>query len=144
MNLVDRHNNHSYYHCSTRKVKGTRFVYIINTIHYYKLLTMSYKSLIRSKVINTCPINYEAWLAINVSHFSLYKPKHIFRFDINLSTMQRITSLALLAVAAISSVSAKNVSTIYDCPSLTPRDTATTVSDLRIDDIKAVGFIGDR
>ncbi|KAI9482850.1 MAG: hypothetical protein EXX96DRAFT_630936 [Benjaminiella poitrasii] len=57
--------------------------------------------------------------------------------------MPKLVSLFMLALGALTAVNAKNVTFIYDCPTLTPRSTATKVSDLRIDDIKVVGFLGD-
>ncbi|CAM0140496.1 unnamed protein product [Umbelopsis sp. WA50703] len=51
-------------------------------------------------------------------------------------------SLTVLALAA--TVAALTVSSISDCPALTPRSSpATTVHDLRIDDIKMVAALGD-
>lgn len=56
--------------------------------------------------------------------------------------MQKLGLLSLLAFGTF--VSAKNVSSIFDCPALTSREPATNVTDLRVDDIKVVGFLGDR
>ncbi|KAL7314360.1 hypothetical protein PS15m_005943 [Mucor circinelloides] len=59
--------------------------------------------------------------------------------------MYRLTSLFMLALGALSSVNAsKNVTDIKYCPALTPRhDGPRSVHDLRMDDIKVVGALGD-
>lgn len=45
----------------------------------------------------------------------------------------------------ISSVISLNVTSIQNCPYLTPRSTPPVdVNDLRIDDIKIIGALGDR
>lgn len=41
-------------------------------------------------------------------------------------------------------VHALNVTNIKDCPSLTPRSGPANVRDLRVDDIKVIGALGDR
>ena len=50
----------------------------------------------------------------------------------------------MLAAGALVTVNARNVTSISDCPALTARTGATSVRDLRIDDIKVIGFLGDR
>lgn len=51
----------------------------------------------------------------------------------------------MLALGALTSVNAAtNVTDIKSCPTLTPRATPTSVHDLRIDDIRIVGALGDR
>lgn len=54
----------------------------------------------------------------------------------------KFISLCLLGTAL--SVNALNVTDISECPALSPRDAATNVRDLRPDDIKVVGALGDR
>lgn len=53
--------------------------------------------------------------------------------------MNLVILLCLLAVA-----NALNVTNIQDCPALTPRSGPVNAQDLRIDDIKAIGALGDR
>lgn len=54
-----------------------------------------------------------------------------------------LKSLIVLTIAA--STSALTASNIGSCPALTPRSSpATTVHDLRIDDIRMVAALGDR
>jgi hypothetical protein len=59
--------------------------------------------------------------------------------------MYKLTSLFVLTLGVIASVNAsKNVTDINECPSLTPRTIPSSVHDLRADDIKVVGALGDR
>ncbi|KAI8969081.1 hypothetical protein BDF20DRAFT_827354 [Mycotypha africana] len=52
--------------------------------------------------------------------------------------------LLLLALSAFTPTNAsKSVTNISDCPKLTPRNGTNSVHDLRIDDIKVVGALGD-
>lgn len=54
-------------------------------------------------------------------------------------------SIAATVAAAVQAVSALTASSIGDCPALSPRKTgATSVKDLRPDDIKVIGAMGDR
>ncbi|KAI8047025.1 uncharacterized protein B0P05DRAFT_567136 [Gilbertella persicaria] len=58
--------------------------------------------------------------------------------------MARLTCLFVLALVTLTSVNAaKNVTRIEDCPALTPRNGPRDVHDLRPDDIKVVGALGD-
>ncbi|CEP16713.1 hypothetical protein [Parasitella parasitica] len=59
--------------------------------------------------------------------------------------MLKSTSLFILALVALASVDAStNVTDIKDCPALKPRsDGPQNVHDLRMDDIKVVGALGD-
>ncbi len=60
--------------------------------------------------------------------------------------MLKIANLFLLATIGLLSVEAagKNVSDIRDCPPLTSRTPPKSVHDLRPDDIKVIGALGDR
>lgn len=50
-----------------------------------------------------------------------------------------------LAVTVVASTMALNVAKIADCPALSARNSsAKDITDLRIDDIKVVGALGDR
>jgi phospholipase B1 len=62
-----------------------------------------------------------------------------------LSQMCKFAVLFMLTLGALASVHAsKNVTDIKDCPVLTPRnDGPQSVHDLRMDDIKVVGALGD-
>jgi phospholipase B1 len=54
-------------------------------------------------------------------------------------------TILALSVTLISNVIALSMSSIAECPALTPRKTAATgVTDLRVDDIKMVAGLGDR
>lgn len=54
-------------------------------------------------------------------------------------------TIFVLFVTAAASTMALNVASIDDCPALPDRDaTAKDVTDLRIDDIKVIGGLGDR
>jgi hypothetical protein len=54
-----------------------------------------------------------------------------------------LVNLAILSYAIVAA--GTYVSSLSSCPALTPRDSkATTVHDLRIDDIKMVAALGDR
>ncbi|KAI7901119.1 SGNH hydrolase-type esterase domain-containing protein [Cokeromyces recurvatus] len=58
--------------------------------------------------------------------------------------MYKVTSLLVLALGAFTTtVMSLNVTNIKDCPALTPRTSPTSVHDLRPDDIKVVGALGD-
>ncbi|KAI9476469.1 MAG: hypothetical protein EXX96DRAFT_596522 [Benjaminiella poitrasii] len=57
--------------------------------------------------------------------------------------MFKIASLFVLALGAFTIVSGLNVTNIKDCPALSPRTAPTSVHDLRPDDIKVVGALGD-
>jgi hypothetical protein len=59
--------------------------------------------------------------------------------------MYKFISLFMLALTALASVDASmNVTDIKECPTLTPRAAPTSVHDVRADDIKVVGALGDR
>lgn len=56
-----------------------------------------------------------------------------------------IKSIVALSITVAASTMALNVANIADCPALSARNsTATGITDLRIDDIKVVGALGDR
>lgn len=56
-----------------------------------------------------------------------------------------IKSIFALSVTVVVSTMALNVANIADCPALSARNSAAKdVTDLRIDDIKVVGALGDR
>jgi hypothetical protein len=57
----------------------------------------------------------------------------------------KMRSFITLSILVTSALATLNVTDISQCPPLTSRDTpATNVRDLRIDDIKVVGALGDR
>lgn len=59
--------------------------------------------------------------------------------------MRTIFSSCLIALVTLTTITvAKNVTNIAECPSLTPRGQTTNVNNLRADDIKIVGALGDR
>ena len=59
--------------------------------------------------------------------------------------MTRIISVLALALSVLASIGeTKNVTQISDCPALTPRNGPRDASDLRPDDIKVLGALGDR
>lgn len=68
---------------------------------------------------------------------SLFSSLYLFK------GMSKLT-LLLLSVISIVSVASINVTNIDECPSLTPRASPDSVHDLRADDIKVVGALGDR
>lgn len=54
-------------------------------------------------------------------------------------------SIIAISLSAAATVLAANVASISQCPALPPRTApAKDVTDLRIDDIKIVGALGDR
>ncbi|KAI8364311.1 hypothetical protein EDC96DRAFT_608660 [Choanephora cucurbitarum] len=58
--------------------------------------------------------------------------------------MTRIISVLALALSVLASIGeTKNVTQISDCPALTPRNGPRDASDLRPDDIKVLGALGD-
>lgn len=62
--------------------------------------------------------------------------------------MKLLTEAALLVVACASFAAAipsgKFVADIDACPALSPRSPPTSIHDLRPDDIKVIGALGDR
>lgn len=59
--------------------------------------------------------------------------------------MRKIFSSCLIALVTLTIITvAKNVTNIAKCPPLTPRGQPTNVNNLRADDIKVVGALGDR
>jgi hypothetical protein len=69
------------------------------------------------------------------------KKKKMCNFSVFIK-MRYFITLSILVTSALATL---NVTDISQCPPLTSRDTpATNVRDLRIDDIKVVGALGDR
>lgn len=59
--------------------------------------------------------------------------------------MYRVLGLFISLLVALSPAEAvRNVTDISQCPLLTPRNCPTSVHDLRADDIKVIGALGDR
>lgn len=58
--------------------------------------------------------------------------------------MLRLTLSFMSTVGTLSIVSATNVTSLSDCPGLTARTGATSIYNLRINNIKVIYFLGDR
>lgn len=73
-----------------------------------------------------------------VIHLSLYLSFSIMYFKKSFfGTLFILTTFTSLHLALY-------VKNIQDCPALTPRKPPSSVHDLRIDDIKVIGALGDR
>lgn len=77
----------------------------------------------------------------------VYKLHRLPRFELNLklikTTMVSLKSIVVISVT-LASAFAASVASISNCPALTARTTAAKdVTDLRIDDFKIVGALGD-